>query len=236
MHVDMMWDENLNSDLTAFYAKGNVTIENGKLLKFDPLLALSKYIDINELVDLRFSKMENTIEIKNQMIFIPNMHVSSNAIDMDLSGTHTFQNIVDYHIRVLLSDVLWKKSKRNSDSQFGDIENDGTGKSSLFIRMYGPADNPKFSLDKLMIKKKIKEDLQKEKSIVKDVLKEEFKGWFKKDQEFREQQNEIPEPWETDLPQKKTPTLDKTKTDSVTKKSKLTRLKEKLSEPIETDE
>lgn len=235
LKIGIAWDENLNSKHNLFTADGKLLIENGELINFAPMLALSKYIDVNELKNLKFSNLENNISIKNSMIYIPDMEVKSNALNLNLSGTHNFNNQIDYHLKMLLSNIIKKKSKRLGDEQFGEIEDDGSGKTTLFIRMYGDATNPKFSLDKQMIKKKISEDLRQEKQEVKQILKEEFGNWFKKDKEFKEQLNESAAEWEKDLPvqvQKK----DTSVTKSNTKKTNLQKLKEKLKEPINEEE
>lgn len=233
--IGMAWDENLNSNHNLFTADGKLLLENGELINFAPMLALSKYIDVNELKNLKFSNIENNISIKNSTIYIPDMEVKSNALNLNLSGTHNFNNQIDYHLKMLLSNIIKKKSKRLGDEQFGEIEDDGSGKTTLFIRMYGDATNPKFSLDKQMIKKKIAEDLKQEKQEVKQILKEEFGNWFKKDKEFKEQLNEGAAEWEKDIPmpvQKK----DTSTTKQNTKKSNLQKLKEKLKEPIDEEE
>lgn len=235
LKIGMAWDENLNSNHNLFTADGKLLIENGELINFAPMLALSKYIDVNELKNLKFSNLENNISIKNSMIYIPDMEVKSNALNLNLSGTHNFNNQIDYHLKMLLSNIIKKKSKRLGDEQFGEIEDDGSGKTTLFIRMYGDATNPKFSLDKQMIKKKIAEDLKQERQEVKQILKEEFGNWFKKDKEFKEQLNEGAAEWEKDIPmpiQKK----DTSATKSNSQKSKLQKLKEKLKEPVNEEE
>lgn len=235
LKIGMAWDENLNSNHNLFTADGKLLIENGELINFAPMLALSKYIDVNELKNLKFSNLENNISIKNSMIYIPDMEVKSNALNLNLSGTHNFNNQIDYHLKMLLSNIIKKKSKRLGDEQFGEIEDDGSGKTTLFIRMYGDATNPKFSLDKQMIKKKIAEDLKQERQEVKQILKDEFGNWFKKDKEFKEQLNEGAAEWEKDIPmpiQKK----DTSATKSNSQKSKLQKLKEKLKEPVNEEE
>lgn len=233
LKIGMAWDENLNSNHNLFTADGKILIENGELINFNPMLALSKYIDVNELKNLKFSNLENNISIKNSLIFIPDMEVKSNALNLNLSGTHQFNNQIDYHLKMLLSNIIKKKSKKLGDEQFGEIEDDGTGRTTLFIRMYGDATNPKFSLDKQMIKKKIAEDLKQERQEVKQILKDEFGNWFKKDKEFREQLNEGAADWEKDLPTQK---KDTSTVIPKNKKTNLQKLKEKLKEPVDEED
>jgi hypothetical protein len=170
------------------------------------------------------------------------MEIKSNALSLRLSGTHSFENQIDYHLQMLLSDFIKKKSKRLGDERFGEIEPDGSGNTKLFIRMYGDAANPKFSLDKQMIKRKITEDFKNERKEVKQVLKDEFGSWFKKEKEFKESISEQSEEWEKDIP---TPSTTKTQnksvsstnnTDSLSKKTKLQKLKEKLKEKPEPED
>lgn len=241
MKISLLWDENLNSIHDAFYAKGSVLIENGELINFEPMLALSKYIDVNELKNLRFSNLENTIEIKNKMIQIPDMEIKSNALNLRLSGTHSFENTIDYHLQILLSDLVKRKSKTLGDERFGEIEPDGSGNTKLFIRMYGDASNPKFSLDKKEIKKKIAEDFKKERAEIKNILKDEFGSWFKKEKEFKQTITEEAAEWEKDIPQQKSniklvPSTNTTDTVNKKQKTNLQKLKEKLKEKPEVDE
>src|SRR5690606_27430116 len=134
--VETHWTANLKTKLPLLKAQGNILVENGELINFQPMLALSRFIDVKDLQHLRFSTIENKIEIKNQMVYIPGMDIQSNALNLTLSGTHQFNNIIDYRIRMLLSDLLYRNSKRLGDERFGEIEDDGYGKTTLFIRMY----------------------------------------------------------------------------------------------------
>jgi hypothetical protein len=181
------------------------------------------------LKNLKFASLANTLSIKNRIVTIPAMQIQSSALNVDFSGTHNFDNIIDYRLKILLSDLIKKKSKRLGDEQFGELEDDGRGKTILYIKMYGDAENPKFNIDKIGIKKKLADDLKKEGKAVKQVLKEEFNSWFDKEAEFKEQQQNNAADWEKDIPGLKS-SPQATKADSTKKKSNLQRLKEKLKE------
>ncbi|MEY3843181.1 MAG: hypothetical protein RIR80_753 [Bacteroidota bacterium] len=227
--VNSIWDKYLAANTDALTAEGPILIENGELINFEPMLALSKFIDVNELKNLKFASLANTLSIKNRIVTIPAMQIQSNALNVDFAGTHNFDNIIDYRLKILLSDLIKKKSKRLGDEQFGELEDDGRGKTILYIKMYGDAENPKFNIDKIGIKKKLADDLKKEGKAVKQVLKEEFNSWFDKEAEFKEQQQNNAADWEKDIPGLKS-SPQATKADSTKKKSNLQRLKEKLKE------
>ena len=107
------------------------------------------------------------------------MEIKSSALNLMASGTHTFDNIVDYKLNMLLSDVLGKKVKSN-ETEFGVVEDDGLGHTKLFLAMKGPVDDPKFSYDKKAVSEKIAQDFRADKKNMKTMLNEEF-GMFKKD-------------------------------------------------------
>jgi hypothetical protein len=175
------WSADLTINPERVVADGNIKIYNGELIDFSPVLSLSRFVKLSELQHIRFSTMENNIQIHDRKIFIPSMEIKSSALNLTASGTHTFSNIVDYSIKLLLSDVLGKKVK-DQNSEFGIVEDDGLGKSSLFLRMSGPADNPKFAYDKKAVMKKIQSDITSEKQTLKDIFKKEFSsGAHKKD-------------------------------------------------------
>lgn len=129
----------------------------------------------NKLKDIAFSTLENTINIQNSVLTIPNMKIASSALNLDLSGTHTFENKIDYRInfdfRALLGD--------DRDSEFGTVLNDEMG-LKIFLRMYGDLDNPIIEWDKTGKKQETKQQLAQEKETIKSMLKSEF-GVFKKD-------------------------------------------------------
>ncbi len=111
-------------------------------------------------------------------------------MNVDFYGTHTFDNIIDYHIKLLLSEVLAKKPGKNKqlDEELALVENDAENTRCVYLSMTGSIDNPKISYDRKAMKEKIKEDIKNEKQNLKNILKEEF-GLFKKDSTLNKSNN-----------------------------------------------
>ena len=177
-----VWKSDLTIDLNRIYVRSNMTIEKGELVNFEPMKDLSKYIAVSELGDIKFSALQNQIEIKEQKIFIPKMDIQSSALNVTMSGTHSFNNDIDYHFKVLMSDVLFTKARKakKENDEFGVVEDDKEGKTSLFISMTGTVDNPVIKYDKKGVKQNLKENITEEKHTLKEILRDEF-GLFKKD-------------------------------------------------------
>lgn len=190
-------------DENSVSSVADILIEQGELIAFKPLESLSRFVSLDELRNIRFSTLKNTIQIKNKQIVIPSMELSNNALNLTISGIHQFSNMVDYKIKLLLSDVLFNKAKRNKkeNDEFGEITDDGLGRSKLLLSMTGSIDNPKFVYDAKGVKKKIQEDVKKDAQTVKQLLNEEFKIWKKKDtlskpQNTKKQTDKIEVDWE----------------------------------------
>ncbi|MBX7181775.1 MAG: AsmA-like C-terminal region-containing protein [Bacteroidia bacterium] len=151
----------------------NVSIEKGELIDFSPLEKLAKFVDLNELQSIQFSKLSNHISIKDRQIVIPQMDVGNNVINIRVEGVHDFTNNVDYHFRLQLADLLAKKFEKNNGSEFEEEEEDG-GKTSVYLRMKGKGSNPLFSYDFGGVRNKLKSDLMGEKGNIRKTLKGEF--------------------------------------------------------------
>lgn len=167
------WSNTLHCNLDKVFAISNITIENGELLNFSPMLALSKYVKGADLNAIKFATLKNTVEIKNRKVFIPSMEINSSVLNITANGVHGFDNMIDYHLQLLLSQILGKKVK-GMNTEFGTIEDDNAGRTKLYISMKGPAANPKFSYDTKGLKEKISTDAKKERETLKEILKKEF--------------------------------------------------------------
>ena len=174
-----IWSKSLHCYMDKITAKSSFTIEQGELIKFQPMFALSKYLKGADLQNIKFSTLKNTIEIKQQKIYIPTMEIKSSALELTASGTHSFDNMLDYKLELLLSQITGRKVKE-MNTEFGTIADDGLGRSKIFLTMKGPMADPKIKFDSEAVEEKIVDDIKKENKNLKGVLNKEF-GWFKKD-------------------------------------------------------
>lgn len=175
-------DETLKPIGKSFKANANILLTSGKLTNYKPLMDLSKFIRVDDLSEVAFGKLENTIKVNNEQIIIPKMEVNSSAFNIKLAGKHSFNNEIEYYLEILLSDILSKKARDNKKEniEFGRIEDDGLGRTTLFLKVFGTTDNPKFDYDTEGLKQKLKEDLNQEKTELKQIMHDEL-GLFRGD-------------------------------------------------------
>lgn len=201
-NIDLLlfFDEYFTLIDDKMFAKTNFKINNGTLTNLETMqsitefmrtskalkLTLNKHIDKFEtkLLNLKFEELSNTLEIRNRKLYIPKMTIKSNALDVNLSGWHDFDNSIDYHFSFRFREL---KSDLN-DSEFGIIEDDGLG-WKIFINMAGNLDDPIYSIDKGEMKATFKENVSEEKQNMKSVLKSEF-GLFKKDSTVKQKKSD----------------------------------------------
>lgn len=173
------WSNALEVDEKSIEARCKLLIERGSLKKFEPLLVLSKFVDVKDLEDIKFSTLNGDITIKDRKISLPATTLQNSAINVQVWGYHTFDNIVDYHFKLVIGELLNRK-RRVKQSEFSIYEEEGDRKFQAYVKMSGNLSDPKVSFDKTGFKLKVAEDIKQEKHTMKRIFREEF-GLFKKD-------------------------------------------------------
>lgn len=171
----------LNLDLASISSDINVTIRNGQLVNFEPMKKLSKFVNEKELSDIRFNELKNNFHIENQTIFIPEMEIKSNLNTIAIMGTHTFDNHMDYRVKLSLKNP----TKKDKDERFGAVEKDNKGGLNLLITVKGTPDDLKYAYDKSAAKQSIKDGWKREKEEFREILKKEKDGDKQKPKEVQ---------------------------------------------------
>jgi hypothetical protein len=191
-YADVSLEMTLNQNLKLFnetlIADISANIKNGELNNFEPMKKLNRFLNDEGLSKLRFSDIKNDIHIEKKTIYIPQMEVRSNVTSIKVSGTHTFDQRIDYHIIA----PLRNDRSINSTEARAALEEDGNGQSKLFLKITGTTDDYRISYDTDAVRKKIASDLKKEVQELKDAFKN--KG-TKKKKEVELEKDEYFEDW-----------------------------------------
>ena len=154
--LEASWTPHLQFLEEEFRMVSDVEVRDGALIAYAPVEALAGFIRVEELRNIKFSSLNNRIRIEDRTIHVPVMDVNSSAINLDLSGTHSFDNEVDYQVRVNMMDILQRKfSKRNKDKSF--MEQSKEGGLNVYVSMIGPAAAPEMSYNKKDARQKFKQ-------------------------------------------------------------------------------
>lgn len=187
--VNARLNNQLQVDASSLVSTIQLKIRDGELNNLQVLQDLAGYlrsnVAINAVVNctkladrlkkVSFSTLENTITIKDKKITIPEMAIKSSALDINVNGTHTFDNHIDYGLNFRMAQIF----KKDVVTEYGYIVDDNTG-MRMFIAIGGTTDDPQFKYDKLSASQARKEKFQQEKATFKSILKQEL-GLFKND-------------------------------------------------------
>ncbi|MFQ3332427.1 MAG: hypothetical protein ACI84S_000476 [Thalassomonas sp.] len=178
--------------------KSHLVIEKGELIQFKPLESLSDYVSLDDLKKVQFSTLENTIEIDNSIITIPTMEIKSSALSVFISGTHTFEQEIDYRIKLLLSELMStkfrKKNTQIKKSEFGEVKENGKIFNTIYFKMTGNSDDPSVSFDGIRFREDVEKGIKKEKETITNIIQEDILQT--KEQEKQEQGQDVIIEWD----------------------------------------
>ncbi len=155
-----LFSETLTGDITA-------SIKNGELNNFEPMKKLNRFLNDQGLNRLRFSDLKNDIHIEKKTIYIPQMEVRTNVTSIKVSGTHTFDGLIDYHVIA----PLRNNKNVNYQEAKGALEEDGSGQTKLFLKIAGTTEDYRVMYDTDAVRKKIASDLKNEVKELKQAFK-----------------------------------------------------------------
>ena len=128
-----------------------VGVTDGELNNFEMLEDFSAYANSDDLRKVRFVDMQNWFEIKNERIYIPVMFIQTNAMNMLLSGEHTFNNDIDYNIKVNAGQILMAKLKNKSGVKPQPAKKKGL--FNLYFNVAGNIDDYSIETNRKKVKK-----------------------------------------------------------------------------------
>lgn len=186
-------------------AIGELVVDKGALIDYEPVKALARYTRLDDLSDIRFNTLRNEIRIADQIVIIPEMMIRSDAIDLSVSGTHSFNGEISYQIRMLLSEILSGKARRANqrNSEIDLTQQDQRGRLTMHLLIDGTVDNPVVRYDRRSLREKVREDAKTEKEELKELFKQEF-GTFNRSNDktemesARKKEGEIIIEWDDD--------------------------------------
>ncbi len=177
------WSDKFVLKEESIYTLCDMKIENGELINYKPLESLSAFVDLKDLKHITFSTLENKIEIKDRVVNLPAMQIRSSAVDLYMSGKHTFDDVIDYQFKLSLADIMVRKFL-GGNKQNDNYEEDSEGGVNIYVSMTGTVNNPILKYNKREAKQKLKESDPEgyhEQRFIDIFKKDPEEGSFKKD-------------------------------------------------------
>lgn len=148
--VVVAWDPDLSFAADATDISAQLTVKEGELVDFAPMEALSDFVKLKELKRITFSALKNDIRVEGTTVILPAMQITSTAMNLWISGTHTFENEIDYQLQIDLLDVIARKVKLGK-MKLEQAEQRQDGLLNMYVTMTGTVDEPIFTTDKAAV-------------------------------------------------------------------------------------
>lgn len=145
--------ENMFPDLTTLTGNGNILLIQGLLQKFKPLEKLADRLNVNELKDISLKEIREQFEFNAGKVFVKPFNVKVKDIDMEIGGTHGFDQSMDYTVQLkvpralmgskandVVNDLVTKASAKGIPVKVGETIN-------INAKMLGTITNPDIKLD-----------------------------------------------------------------------------------------
>jgi len=172
LKIDAYWDEQGEFLLDDLHVLGDVAVSNGQLRNFEMLYEFSNVIKMQDLRHVRFTTMRHWLEVKDRKIRIPRLFVQSNALNLELCGTHTFDNRIDYNFKVNAGQVIFNKFKKYNPKML-PVKAQKDGIVNLHYRLNGTVDKYTVRTDAKHVKRRLKNSVGLKRKI-KNTLAIEF--------------------------------------------------------------
>lgn len=187
-------DANYNPIYPTINALANITIDSGSVKNVEVLTEIGKKMKMQEeFTKVWFSTLKNTISIKNDTLYIPQMTILSNAFEMEFAGKHNIEsNEFNYYMTIFLKKTLSAKfhNQNKEVEDFGEIEKNKDGNLKVPLKIYGNPDKFNVDYDFRKSRKNVVEELNKQKTEWNEILNN-------KTEEQKQEQQEKEKPIES---------------------------------------
>jgi hypothetical protein len=172
----MQFDHHWNAITKDMILLAKINVKDGVLKDYKTLESLSKFVEVEDLMDVRFSELKNVIRIEDETIHIPTMSIKNSALNLEISGTHTFANYVDYKLKLSLTELLAKKSGWIHKRKQKQLESESGGGMNAYVLMKGTVPDLEIKFDKKAVTTKIKHEAKAERKRFFEDIKKEIRG------------------------------------------------------------
>ena len=170
LFIQAYFDAEGNFDYEKLRVLAGISIEDGELHDFEMLENFAFALKSGDLERVRFTRLENYFEIVDETIYIPQMFIQSSALNLELSGSHTFNQYLDYYIKVNAGQAITNKISRH-DRDLEVLPARRRGFFNLYYTTKGPLEDYVVESNKRAVKddfrrsqyrkKRVREELER---------------------------------------------------------------------------
>ncbi|HEY4205193.1 MAG TPA: AsmA-like C-terminal region-containing protein [Puia sp.] len=102
LSVDGILGGDMRPDLNSLNGNGNLLLVDGTLKDFAPTEKLSQTLHLDQLKDIPLKDIKASFAFKNGRVVVDPFHVKVKDIDMEVGGSHGFDQTLDYDVAMKL--------------------------------------------------------------------------------------------------------------------------------------
>ena len=136
----IFWDKDGNYNKNHSEVIAAFEFHDGELNNFPMLQSFSSYLKAEELSRIRFDKVSNIIWMRDGTFYFPSMFISSNAVNLTVSGAHTLDHEIRYGIRLNAAQTLGRRLVSRNPS-FSPLPARESGFLNLHFLLTGTTDD-----------------------------------------------------------------------------------------------
>ncbi len=106
------YDESGNILSQKIQASAAIDIKDGELENMKTIEDFSKYIHLQDLRDIRFNEFRNYLKIEDGKVYLPVVFIQSNAINLSVSGIHSFDQHILYNLKINAGQAVTNKLRK----------------------------------------------------------------------------------------------------------------------------
>ena len=168
MAIYAFWDKEGNFLTDKLRVLADIRLEEGELVDLEMLYAFTDFLKLKDLRRINVQTLQNWMEISESTVYIPVMFIQSNALNLTVSGQHSFENEVEYNFKVNAGQVLANKLKIH-DPTLDPLPAKRSGFFNLYYKLWGTIEDYEIRSSRRQILSDFKETEQKKEEI-KDKL------------------------------------------------------------------
>lgn len=166
------WTSTGDFDYDRLRVLANVQGKNGEVVDLKMLEDFSTFVHLEDLKHVKFTDMQNCIEISKQQLYLPTMFIQSNALNLTISGRQSFNNDIDYKLKINAGQVVLNRLKKH-DQDLDPLPAD-KGMFNLYYTIIGNLDKYDMKRGKKAVKAEFEQSENRKKAIA-DALENEFR-------------------------------------------------------------
>ena len=137
---DARWDEQGRFQPEKLHVYSAMQIDQGELVGMEMLESFSRFVHLSDLRHVKFSTLQNYFEVVDGKVYLPRMLIRSNAMVLEVTGLHGFDQSIDYSFGVNAGQVLINKITRH-DPTLAPKPGRRSGWSNLYYHLRGTTDD-----------------------------------------------------------------------------------------------